>query len=91
MDFAVHFTHRFWSVRGATGSVGSAVESTLASTGRALRWNAAVLAASFFVLGLSGVRANHALGVLLGLAILASYVTTIGLLPWLLTRADPRS
>ena len=57
-------------------------------TGRALLWNAVVLAAGFSVLVASVLQPNHRLGLLLAGSTLACYVATLRFLPALLGLFD---
>ena len=74
----------------ASGDPDRALAATLASTGRAIRWNALVLSLGFLVLTLSDLKPNHNLGLLLAGAMVSCYVTTLLFLPPLL-RANPPS
>ena len=70
------------------GDVGhrQAVERTLGSAGRGIRWNALVLCAGFLVLTLSGLKPNLMLGVLLAASVVTCYGMTCLWLPFLLGR-----
>ncbi len=81
VDFGIHFLHRYRTERSAGSSDADALAATARKTGAALRWNALVLAIGFAVLGLSSLRPNHSLGLLLAGAMLACYVATLLLLP----------
>jgi predicted RND superfamily exporter protein len=93
VDFAVQYVYAYRRERRrleASGHPGdpsppaAAVAATLQTTGRGLRWNAVVLALGISVLGLSAIRPNASLGLLLAAAMLVSYGATLALLPVLL-------
>jgi predicted RND superfamily exporter protein len=86
VDFALHFHHRFAKLRAEGLDPGSAVAQTVANSGRAIRWNAIVLAIGFSVLMFSGLRPNRSLGILLVAAIILCYGTTLLFLPVLFRR-----
>ncbi len=87
VDFAVQYAFAYRRERRAGLAHSAAVEATLATAGRGLRWNAVVLALGIAVLTLSAIKPNRSLGLLLALAILTSYATTLALLPELLRLA----
>jgi predicted RND superfamily exporter protein len=60
------------------------VGRSLATAGRAVRWNAVVLGLGFLVLTFSALPPNRVLGLLLAAAMLAAYLMTVLLLPRLL-------
>ena len=62
----------------------AAAERMLESAGRAVRWNAIVLALGFLVLTLSALKPNHSLGLLLSASMCVCYTVSLLLLPWLL-------
>jgi predicted RND superfamily exporter protein len=86
VDFGLHFWHAYETGRAAGGDHAGAVALALATTGRAIRWNAVVLALGFLVLTASALKPNHTLGLLLATAILAAYAATFLLLPRLVRR-----
>lgn len=87
VDFGIHTLHRHRRelAEGYTGA--DARLRTVDAAGRALRWNAGVLATGFALLLGSGLRPNHDLGLLLAAAIVACYLAcmlaTPRLLQWL--------
>ncbi len=89
VDFGVHLLHRYRHERSAGREHGEALQSTVEKTGRALSWNTFVLACGFLVLGLSALRPNQSLGLLLATAILVCYSGTLMLLPRLLRLLGP--
>jgi predicted RND superfamily exporter protein len=84
VDFAVQYVYAYRRERRAGLDHPAAVNATLGTTGRGLRWNAIVLALGIAVLTLSSIKPNQSLGTLLALAILVSYASTLALLPELL-------
>ena len=84
VDFAVQYAYAYRRARRAGLDHDPAIRETLATTGRGLRWNALVLALGIAVLGLSGLKPNRSLGLLLAAAIAVSYAATVALLPELL-------
>ncbi|HLX06355.1 MAG TPA: MMPL family transporter [Thermoanaerobaculia bacterium] len=89
VDFAVQYAYAWRRERRAGRDHGEAVAATLRTTGRGLRRNALVLALGIAVLTLSAIKPNRSLGLLLVLAILVSYATSLALLPALLRRQTP--
>jgi len=90
VDFAVQYVYAYRRERRAGLDHAAAMTATLATTGRGLRWNAIVLALGIAVLTLSSIKPNQSLGMLLALAILVSYASTLALLPELLRLAAAR-
>ena len=86
VDFAQHFSHRYWRQRSRTRDHRKAVRESLRTSGKALLWSATVLCLGFLVLAFSALAPNRDLGLLLAAAMLASYGTTLLLLPALLQR-----
>jgi predicted RND superfamily exporter protein len=86
VDFGVQYVYAYRRERRAGLPHAEAVAAALRTTGRGLRWNALVLAFGIAVLGLSAIKPNSSLGLLLALAMLVSYATTLALLPELLRR-----
>ncbi|HEY6323593.1 MAG TPA: MMPL family transporter [Thermoanaerobaculia bacterium] len=90
VDFAVQYVYAYRRERRGGLDHAAAVTATLRTTGRGLRWNAIVLALGIAVLTLSSIKPNQSLGLLLALAILVSYASTLALLPELLRLVAPR-
>jgi len=86
VDFAVQYTYAYLRERRASRPHDEAVEETLRTTGRGLRWNAVVLALGIAVLAVSAIHPNASLGVLLAAAMAVSYAATLTFLPELLRR-----
>ncbi|HYX22709.1 MAG TPA: MMPL family transporter [Thermoanaerobaculia bacterium] len=84
VDFAVQYVFAYRRERGSGLSHREALVATLCTTGRGLRWNALVLALGISVLGLSAIKPNSSLGLLLAAAMVVAYATTLALLPQLL-------
>ncbi len=87
VDFAVHFSHAYRRGRRAGLAHEPALTATLASAGRAIRWNAVILALGLSVLALSALKPNRSLGLLLSTAMITCYGTTLVLLPRLLEKS----
>ncbi|HEX7182354.1 MAG TPA: MMPL family transporter [Thermoanaerobaculia bacterium] len=83
-DFSLHFFHAHREARAEGAEHAEAVGRSLATAGRAVRWNALVLGLGFLVLTLSSLPPNRFLGLLLAAAMLAGYLMTVLLLPRLL-------
>lgn len=88
VDFGLHFRHAWRRACRAGLDRGPALAAMMASAGRAVRWNAGVLACGLCVLALSDLKPNRSLGILLAAAIVTCYGTTLLLLPWLLERLE---
>lgn len=84
IDFALHLLHGYREGRRAGRGHTTALASTLERAGRAIRWNALVLASGFAVLAFSAMRPDRSLGILLAAAMLAGYLSTLLCLPALL-------
>ncbi len=91
VDFALHFTHRYRMQRRSGLAHADAVRESIATSGKAIAWNALVLALGFLVLTLSSLKPNHSLGLLLAGAMLCCYLCTLYLLPRLLWLTDGRN
>jgi len=87
VDFAIHFTHAYRRHANAKNPE-QALLATFASAGRAIRWNAWVLAAGLAVLALSSLRPNRSLGLLLAASMLVCWIATLLLLPAILVRLE---
>ncbi|HYN19317.1 MAG TPA: MMPL family transporter, partial [Thermoanaerobaculia bacterium] len=83
-DFSLHFFHAYREAQAGGAEHAAAVGHSLATAGRAVRWNALVLGLGFLVLTLSSLPPNRTLGLLLAAAMLAAYLMTVLLLPRLL-------
>ena len=89
VDFALHLSHAYQRARREGEPHEAAATRMLQSTGRAVRWNATVLALGFLVLTLSALKPNHSLGLLLAAAMCTCYATSLLFLPWLLRDHRP--
>jgi predicted RND superfamily exporter protein len=86
VDYGIHLFHAYRSrVRKGDGH-DAALGGALASSGRAIRWNALTLGLGFLVLGFSSLPPNRALGLLLAAGMMASWATTLVFLPRLLPK-----
>jgi hypothetical protein len=86
VDYGIHLFHAYRSrVRqGADGD--RALDGALASSGRAIRWNALTLGLGFLALGFSSLPPNRALGFLLAAGMMTSWATTLVFLTRMLPR-----
>ncbi|MFQ5479155.1 MAG: outer membrane lipoprotein-sorting protein, partial [Candidatus Binatia bacterium] len=84
VDFAIHLFYRYREESLAGRGHDSALEVTIHKAGRAVGWNVLVLSLGFLVLGFSGLKPNHSLGILLASAMAACYVATMLFLPCML-------
>ncbi|HEX2254033.1 MAG TPA: MMPL family transporter [Thermoanaerobaculia bacterium] len=84
VDFGIHLEAAFHRRRAAGAAPRAAMALAFAHSGRALRWNTAVLAAGFLVLAVSGLAPNRHLGLLLAAGLVASWLAAVLLLPALL-------
>jgi predicted RND superfamily exporter protein len=87
VDYALHFSYAYRRGRHADMDHESALTATLTSAGRAIRWNAGVLALGMLILALSTLMPNRSLGLLLSAAMTTCYGTTLVLLPLLLEKS----
>jgi predicted RND superfamily exporter protein len=85
IDYAIHFRDRYELARGR--GEGEPARAALREAGPAIGVDAAAVALGFGILFLSRVPANHWLGLLVALALLASSMLTIGSLGILLSAA----
>jgi predicted RND superfamily exporter protein len=88
IDYALHFCHAYRRERCAGMGAEAALDATLACAGRAIRWNAGTLSLGMLVLMLSSLAPNRSLGLLLAAAMTTCYLTTLTLLPLLLSWLD---
>ncbi|MES1243613.1 MAG: MMPL family transporter [Acidobacteriota bacterium] len=88
VDFSLHFVHAYHRERRDGVDHDEAILATLRTGGRGLLWNALVLAFGFSVLAVSAIKPNASLGLLLALAMLVSYGTTLVFLPEILRRVE---
>ena len=84
VDYTLHLLHNYRKHRASELDHAASLRASFAGTGRAIRWNALVLA--FLVLTFSAVHPNRSLGFLLSSAMIACYCTSILFLPALLRR-----
>jgi predicted RND superfamily exporter protein len=86
VDYGIHLFHAYRSrVRRGAGH-DEALEGALASSGRAIRWNALTLGLGFLVLAFSNLPPNRALGLLLAAGMMTSWATTLVFLPRMLPK-----
>jgi predicted RND superfamily exporter protein len=93
VDLALHLAHAYHRAYQATATPArhqEAMLAALATAGRAVRCNVAVLALGFSVLALSALGPNRLLGILLASTLVACFLSTLLLLPGLLERLAAR-
>ncbi len=90
IDYAIHWLTAFRRERRAGGDPARAVQRTMLTTGKAIVFNAASVAAGFAVLMFSHFIPLIFLGLLVGLTMLTSAFAALTLLPALLDMFKPR-
>jgi uncharacterized protein len=90
IDYAIHFLTRYRSEMRLDGDPIAAAERTARTTGRAILFNAAAVAAGFLVLCASNFAALQSFGGLLALAMVVSAVAALTIVPALLVTTRPR-
>lgn len=86
IDFSLHLIHSYSEARNGPVAKGEVMHASFSMVARSVRWNAMTLGLGFLVLALSSLKPNRILGLLLCAAMLAAYLTTVLLLPYLLSR-----
>lgn len=84
IDYGIHFFGRYAEERGAGCSVSDAIQSTFATTGKAVMVTALTTAAAFFVLMAADFRGFSGFGFIAGVGILYALMAMVVLLPALL-------
>jgi len=77
IDYAVHFIDRYKKNALETNNPGLTVEETMAHSGRAISFNAVVVILGFLVLTFSAFKPNIALGAIVSLNMLTSFIGTV--------------
>ncbi len=77
IDYAVHFIERYRIYARETGDMKKTIQKTMAHSGRAIMFNAAVVIAGFLVLLFSAFPPNRALGALVSFNMFMSLLGTI--------------
>lgn len=91
VDFSIHTIERLQTLlRDQRYSVDEAILKLYPSTGRALLFNCAALALGFGVLTISKVVVLHEFGVLVAVAIVTSFLSSMTMLPALVKVFEPR-
>jgi len=80
IDYAVHFIDRYKINALATQNMELTVEETMAHSGRAISFNAVVVILGFLVLTFSAFKPNIAMGALVSLNMLTSFIATVTLM-----------
>lgn len=77
IDYAVHFIDRYKVNALETGDLALTVQETMAHSGRAISFNAVVVILGFLVLTFSAFKPNVALGAIVSLNMLTSFIGTV--------------
>lgn len=77
IDYAVHFIDRYKINAALTKNIDKTVEETMAHSGRAISFNAVVVIIGFLVLTFSAFKPNIALGAIVSLNMLTSFLGTV--------------
>ena len=80
IDYAVHFIDRYKINALATQNMELTVEETMAHSGRAISFNAVVVILGFLVLTFSAFKPNIAMGAIVSLNMLTSFIATVTLM-----------
>ncbi|MEM9558639.1 MAG: MMPL family transporter [Acidobacteriota bacterium] len=81
VDFGVHLLAAWRRARESASGLDESLLTAWREAGRGVSFNTVVLAAGLSVLALSVLRSNQALGLLLGAAVIASFVFSAAFLP----------
>jgi len=90
IDYAIHFVSRYRTEVRADGDRARAAERTARTAGRAILFNAAAVGAGFLVLCASKFMAFRSFGALLALAMAASAIAALTIIPAILVATRPR-
>ena len=88
IDYGIHFYARYAEERGGGAGVVEAVEETFVSTGQGIAVSALTTASALFVLQIADFRGFSEFGLIGGLGILFALVSTLVVLPALLSIAE---
>jgi len=77
IDYAVHFIDRYKINAQRTENKDKTIEETMAHSGRAISFNAVVVILGFLVLTFSAFKPNIALGAIVSLNMLTSFIGTV--------------
>ena len=77
IDYAVHFIDRYKINALKTGNKEKTIEDTMAHSGRAIAFNAVVVILGFLVLIMSAFKPNIAMGAIVSLNMLTSFIGTV--------------
>ncbi|WP_233900721.1 efflux RND transporter permease subunit [Tenacibaculum piscium] len=77
IDYAVHFIDRYKINALKTNDIQKTVSETMAHSGRAISFNAVVVILGFLVLIFSTFKPNKALGIIVALNMLTSFIATV--------------
>ncbi|HIP06573.1 MAG TPA: hypothetical protein EYG66_01700 [Mariprofundaceae bacterium] len=90
VDYAIHMIYKIKHEYKRTQNIEEALPLSLATTGKTIFFNAAVVVAGFMVLLASQMPPNQQMGLLVSAAMLSSFVATLTVLPALIMTARPK-
>ena len=86
VDNTIHYIYRYKKEIKITGSPDSALTNAHTTTGRAIFYTAATIAAGFSILALSNFFPTRLFGIFTALAMLIAFISSLSLLPNLLVK-----
>ncbi|GAB4345384.1 MAG: hypothetical protein Kow0099_25610 [Candidatus Abyssubacteria bacterium] len=90
VDYAIHYVARYRRLAGEVPEHGKRIEATLATSGRAILFNAVVITAGFLVLMISNFPPSRWLSALVSVNMVASFLGAVTVLPAFLMLFKPR-
>jgi len=89
VDYAIHFIYKVKHEYARLPDIGAVLPLSLATTGKTIFFNAAVVIAGFMVLLASQMPPDQQMGLLVSVAMLSSFIATLTVLPALILTARP--
>jgi predicted RND superfamily exporter protein len=86
VDNTIHYIYRYKKEIKLTGSTNTALINAHTTTGRAIFYTAATIAAGFSILALSNFFPTRLFGIFTALAMLIAFISSLSLLPNLLVK-----
>jgi predicted RND superfamily exporter protein len=90
VDYGIHFIAKYQIMRQRGDTGRALVESTMASAGKAIFFNASIVIGGFLVLLTSQFPPSRHMGFMVGLNMFTSYVAAVTVLPAMLAWLKPR-
>jgi len=90
VDYAIHFIYKFRRQFEMDRDEKTAMEISLATTGKTILFNAVVVIAGFMALLASRMPPNQEMGFLVSVAMFSSFAATLTVLPALILTAKPK-